>query len=119
MDKAMPKTDVEFSSFVSGLMFEGLISMGLVEHPSSGGLKKDLKHAEIVVNTLAMLKEKTSGNLTKEEADLIEEVLHQLRMGYVSAASGGESVEESKAGQETQEVPGGAEEEQQSPEGTA
>jgi hypothetical protein len=77
-------TKVDFSALVSGLMAEGMVSMGLLEHPSMKGIKKDVKHAQAVIDTLGMLKEKTQGNLTEQESKMLEEVLHQLRIGYVS-----------------------------------
>ena len=76
--------NVDFSALVSGLMAEALASMGMLEHPSLKDIKKDVKHAQAVIDTISMLKEKTSGNLTPEESKLTDEVLHQLRMGYVS-----------------------------------
>jgi hypothetical protein len=77
--------EVSFSALVSGLAAEALASLGLLDHPSVKGIKKDLKHTRTVIDTLDMLKEKTSGNLTQKESDLLEEILHQLRMAYISA----------------------------------
>ena len=86
MDKNETRTNVDFSSLVSGFMTEAMAFMGILAHPAMKGVKKDLKHAQYVINTLSMLKEKTAGNLTQQESDMLEEVLHQLRMGYVSAS---------------------------------
>lgn len=85
MDKNDFSADVDFSALVSGLMAEALASMGMIDHPSMKGVKKDLKHTQAVINTLSMLKEKTSGNLTSKESEFLEEVLHQLRIGYVAS----------------------------------
>lgn len=84
MDSGEFSAQVDFSTLVSGFMAEAMVSMGLLEHPSMKGIKKDLKHAQAVINTLGMLKEKTQGNLTEQESKMLEEVLHQLRIGYVS-----------------------------------
>lgn len=76
---------VDFTVFLSGLIAEGLASLGLFKHPAAEGIKKDLRHAGLVIDTLDMIKEKTKGNLTKEEEEGLEQSLHQLRMAYLSA----------------------------------
>ncbi len=40
--------------------------------------------AKHFIDTVALILEKTQGNRTQEETEMIEEVLHQLRMGYVA-----------------------------------
>jgi hypothetical protein len=97
MNKENVSRNVDFSALVSGLMAEALASMGMLEHPSLKDIKKDNRHTQAVIDTISMLKEKTAGNLTPEESKLIDEVLHQLRMGYVSVF-GGNAVE--KGGEE-------------------
>jgi hypothetical protein len=86
--------EISFTALISGLMAEALASMGMLDHPSVKGIKKDLDHAKAVISTIKMLKEKTSGNLTEQESKLLEEVLHQLRLGYVSAAEAKEPSDE-------------------------
>lgn len=95
------KNEVEFKLFISGLLAEGLAALGVLKHPAAAHIQKDLRHASLVIDTLDMLKEKTSGNLTEEESKTMEEVLHQLRMGYVatlkeSPESGSEGAQEEK-----------------------
>ena len=69
----------DFMVFVSGLMAEGLMSLGLMEHPVTKKMEKDLKHASMVIDILVMLGEKTNGNLTKVESDSLAEIISQLR----------------------------------------
>ena len=75
----------DFSFLASSLYVQGMMSLGL----TPGSLGKDapvevkLDRAQHTVDTLDMLKEKTAGNLTTEEDQLIEGMLHQLRMAYV------------------------------------
>jgi hypothetical protein len=86
MDKKDQKEDpkVNFTGFVSGLLAEGFMALGIMKHPDSGKEYKNLRHAGLVIDTLAMLKEKTAGNLTNEETDSLEEVMHQLRLAYIA-----------------------------------
>lgn len=93
---------VDFTVFLSGLVAEGLASLGLLKHPAAEGIKKDLRHAGLVVDTLDMIKNKTKGNLTKEEEESLEQALHQLRMAYVSATQEDQKKEE-KPQEEKQE----------------
>lgn len=78
------KPEINFSLFISGLMAEGLVALGLIENPVTKKAHKDLRHASVVIDTLNMLKEKTKGNLTKEESNGLEETIHQLRMMYLA-----------------------------------
>lgn len=84
---AMP--EASFGLFISGLMMEGLIALGEVEHPVTKKKETDLKHATFVIDTLAMLKEKTKNNLTLEEDGALDAVLYDLRMRFVAKADKG------------------------------
>lgn len=112
MDKKDSKEDlrVNFTGFASGLLAEGFMALGIMKHPDSGKEYKNLLHAGLVIDTLAMLKEKTEGNLTKEEADSLEEVMHQLRIAYVAEMN---KKEEDKG---EKDQPSGAKEEEGDPE---
>ncbi len=85
MEGKTEKFQMDFKAFVSGLLAEGLVALGVMKHPSLEGVEKNLRHADMVIDTLAMIQEKTSGNLTKEESEDLENILHQLRIGYVAA----------------------------------
>lgn len=75
--------EVNFPLFVSGLMMEGLISLGDAEHPVSKKKEVNLPHAKFIIETIGMLKDKTKNNLTKDEADMLEAVLYDLRVRFV------------------------------------
>ena len=79
-------TKMNFTVFISGLLMEGLAALGIMKHPAAQDIKKDLGHASLVIDTLSMLEEKTSGNLTDEERDSLGMAIHQLRVGYVAEA---------------------------------
>jgi len=75
---------INFTAFISGLMAEGMVALGLMKNPVTQKIQKEMVHAGMVVDTLAMFKEKTAGNLTEEESANLETVLHQLRTMYVA-----------------------------------
>ncbi len=69
---------------VTTLATQAMVALGLIPHPTSGKPQPDLAQAKHFIGTVELLMEKTEGNRTKEESDMIEEVLHQLRMGFVA-----------------------------------
>ena len=74
-------------------MFLGLIhsfqaaamqQMGKMPSPFSKEIERDLPQARLSIDMLEMLEERTSGNLTGEEARFLKHVLTELRLNYVA-----------------------------------
>lgn len=61
-------------------------SLGMMPHPVSGETGVELKTAKHWIDVLGMLEQKTRGNLDVQEAQVIESLLADLRMQYVSFA---------------------------------
>ncbi len=78
-----PLPEVNFSTFIISLSTEVLFHLGEFPHPVSGEKQKDLPLAKHAIDTLAMLKEKTQGNLSDEEQQLLEGMLYDLRMAFI------------------------------------
>ena len=80
---------VSFNAFVVSLATTAAVHFGDVPDPESGN-KPDpnLEAAGHAIEMLAMLEEKTKGNLTDDEAQFIKQVLYELRMRYVDAKKG-------------------------------
>ena len=76
--------EINFATFVVSLSSSALIHLGIATDPMTGEQKKDLPIAKQTIDMLAMLQEKTRGNLTEEEAQLMESMLYDLRMRYVA-----------------------------------
>lgn len=74
-----------FGTLVEMLASQVLVFLGLYPDPSQKKPVVRLNFARHYIDTLAMLEEKTRGNLADEEAKFLEHVLHDLRMGYVDA----------------------------------
>ncbi len=81
-----PLPEVNFSTFIVSLSTEVLFHLGEFPHPVSGEKKKDLTLAKHAIDTLAMMKEKTVGNLTEEEQKLMDGMLYDLRMAFIRAS---------------------------------
>ncbi|HYW78566.1 MAG TPA: DUF1844 domain-containing protein [Thermoguttaceae bacterium] len=76
------------SVLASSLYLQGLISLGLMPAPGADKPEVHLTHAKHAIDTLQMLQEKTQGNRTPEEDKEMEEMLHQMRMAFLSVQQG-------------------------------
>lgn len=74
---------VDFISFIMRLATGVYISLGLVENPETKEKKEDIELAKFTIDTLDMLKDKTKGNLTKEEEVFFNEILSDLKLKFV------------------------------------
>lgn len=72
-----------FNVFISSLGMQAMIAMGKLENPLNQKAEVNLEQARFLVDTLEIIKEKTKGNLTDQEASLLEDSLFNLRMMYV------------------------------------
>ncbi len=77
----MPKID--FSTFIFSLNSSVYVQLGLLEDPATGEKGKNLSMARQTIDVLAMLEEKTRGNLTTEEEQMLKHMLYDLRVLYV------------------------------------
>ena len=80
-----PLPRVDFSSFILSLYSSGLVQLGKVEDPTTGKKSKDLKLARHTIDMIAMLEEKTKGNLTEDENNLLKALLSEIRIAFVEA----------------------------------
>ena len=77
------KDPASFINFLSTIATNAAASLGAVPHPATGQRSLDLDSAKYWLDIMAMLKEKTSGNLHPKESDLIGGLLADMRMQYV------------------------------------
>lgn len=80
-----PLPKVDFSSFILSLYSSGLVQLGKVEDPSTGKKAKNLELAKHTIDMMAMLEEKTKGNLTEDENNLFKALLTEIRIAFVEA----------------------------------
>ena len=81
-----PLPEVNFSSFLLSLSSSILLHLGEIADPQSGEKRKDLALAKQTIDIITLLKEKTEGNLTEEEQNLLKHLLYDLRMRFVKAS---------------------------------
>lgn len=82
-----PKPNKVFMNFLSGLVQQALMQLGQMENPFTGGRDLDLEGARYTVELLAVIQEKTKGNLSGQEDRALTEALRELKMSYVEIAN--------------------------------
>jgi hypothetical protein len=87
-------SSINFASFVLSLVHTAAVHFGDVGDPTTGERHPpNLALAQQMIDILAMLEEKTRGNLSAEERQLIDQVLYELRMRYVEVSRAGAAPE--------------------------
>lgn len=72
-----------FDMLVSYLSTTAMFQLGVLAGPSGERIPPDLANAQRTIDLLEVLQQKTQGNLTAEEARLLDDVLYELRLTYV------------------------------------
>jgi hypothetical protein len=76
---------IDFASFVISLAQQALWQLGVIDPPEGINIPVDKQAAKETISILSMLSVKTKGNLDSEEATLLENILHELRLGFLKA----------------------------------
>jgi hypothetical protein len=84
-DVPMPPASLEL--LLTSLATEALMAMGQLPHPATGQVQVERNQAKYLIDLVDVLRDKTKGNLTPGEQQLIETLLHQLRMVFVETAN--------------------------------
>ena len=82
-DKLPPPS---FPLLIATFASQASVAFGHIANPIDGKTEVRLDLAKHAIDMLAVIQEKTLGNLSQEEASMIENVLHQLRVAYVEAS---------------------------------
>ncbi|HEX9204302.1 MAG TPA: DUF1844 domain-containing protein, partial [Candidatus Deferrimicrobiaceae bacterium] len=76
-----------FLDLVQSIQLGAMVSLGMVQGPDGKSPPANLPAAKDAIDILGILQEKTKGNLTEEEEEVLREGLYHLRMGYVALLS--------------------------------
>jgi len=76
--------EMNFQTLVLSLGTTALVQLGLAPSPANGKTEKDLTGAKQTIDILAILQEKTKGNLSPEESRLLDQFLYDLKLSYVN-----------------------------------
>lgn len=84
-----PLPPMDFTTFCLSLASSAMIHLGQAPSPESGTSEVSLPLAKQTIDILALMEEKTRGNLTDEEAKLLSTLLYDLRLRFVQESSKG------------------------------
>ena len=77
---------VDFTTFVLSLSHSARVHLGDAPDPATGKSDVDLPMARHTIDLLGMLQEKTHGNLTGAEEQMLTQALHDLRIRFVEVS---------------------------------
>lgn len=73
-----------FEMLVTTFASEAMVALGQVPNPFTNEYTINFEHARYTIDMLDVLQQKTKGNLTADEASMLETLIHQLRLAYVT-----------------------------------
>jgi hypothetical protein len=79
----IPVPEANFLHLLLTFYTEAQRGLGIVPHPLTKKIEKDMAQAKYMIDVLGLLKDKTKGNLTPEEDRALADMLFDLRMTYV------------------------------------
>ncbi len=82
--ESSPMPPIDFPSYLLSYYTQGLVLLGEVPNPYTNKKEEDMEGVRHIVDLLSMLEQKTKGNLSKEEQQLLESVLYELRMKFMA-----------------------------------
>ena len=77
---------LDFFNYVASLGFQAMIFLGEAPNPVTNTQEKNLKQAKFLIDTLVLIREKTVGNLSKEEGELLNGSVYELQRRFVEIA---------------------------------
>ena len=80
----LPPADL--TMLVNMLVTNAMVFLGQMPAPGSQQYMRNLPQAQHMIDLLMVLREKTRGNLTPDEDQMMQDLLPQLQMAYVSAS---------------------------------
>lgn len=79
-----PTLDANFSTLCLSIASSAAMNLGLAPDPTTGKTQVDKKMAQFNIDLLEVLKKKSQNNRTEQEDRLIEQLLSDLKMKFVS-----------------------------------
>lgn len=86
-DELDKNIDAYFFTLVTSLQAAAWQQLGKIASPITGKVERNLPQAQMSIDLLNMIAEKTKGNLSPDESRLISGILYELRLNYVDESS--------------------------------
>jgi len=82
-DPSIPVPKIDFAMFVMSLATAAHTYLGNIPDQATGVVDTNLELAKQHIDILVMMKDKTEGNLSSEENNLIQQIIYELQMVFV------------------------------------
>lgn len=92
-DLAEARDPASFISFMMSIASNAASALGMMEHPVTHQREVDVELGKHWIDVLGMLQKKTAGNLSPKENQMLEGLLADLRMQYVSLVNAAPSAQ--------------------------
>lgn len=79
-------SEQDFIQYISSLAYQAMIFLGEIPNPATNQLQRNLEQAKFIIDTLILLQQKTNGNLTEKESDMLNTAAYELQVKYVEIA---------------------------------
>ncbi|HMQ69119.1 MAG TPA: DUF1844 domain-containing protein [Ignavibacteria bacterium] len=93
-----------FLSLIYMFQMQTMVQMGKLANPMTQKIEREMEAAQVTIDMLDMLKEKTKGNLTDEESKFLEQSLADLKLNFVEEKSKIEKSSDTEAKDEKKEI---------------
>lgn len=75
--------EANFTGYITSLAFQTMVFLGEVPNPVTNETEKNLSQAKFLIDTLLMMREKTKGNLSTQEDEMLNAFIYELQMRFV------------------------------------
>jgi hypothetical protein len=77
--------EVTFSAFIMSLNTSALYHLGEISDPATGKTEVNFELARHAIDTLVMLQDKTKGNLSHDEEEMLKNIVYDVKLRFVKA----------------------------------
>ena len=85
-----------FMGLCTSLVTQAWMQLGKIKNPISDKIEIDINAASLTIDMLAMLKEKTKGNIGDDESKILDQSINELRMNYIASKDKNDDLESEK-----------------------
>ncbi|MBN2600866.1 MAG: DUF1844 domain-containing protein [Candidatus Marinimicrobia bacterium] len=82
-DQKPDQNELMFIGLLQSFVSSAWIQLGRQENPVTGKTEINLKEAQFTIDTLEMIKKKTTGNLSDKEQQILKSALADLKLKFV------------------------------------
>ena len=92
-----------FMGLCTSLVTQAWMQLGKIKNPISDKIEIDINAASLTIDMLAMLKEKTKGNIGDDESKILDQSINELRMNYIASKDKNDDAESEKENENEKE----------------